>query len=438
MKWKLILITLFTIFIGGWGNAQEFLIDKNKKKFHVNFKHVGSLIILPVSINGSPPLNFVLDTGSPYTVITNLEAINHFNLKKGKSIKISGLGKDKVELEAYLSYQNELVIGKAHSPAIDIVLLFEQGFDLGTRFGLPIYGIIGYDLLKDFVVEVNYIKDQIIFYKHEEFYGHKNLRKFEEFPLSIRSKKPYIEIQTYFDDRPKNINLLIDTGSWESLWLFEKPQENIRVPEKYINDYLGYGLNGEIHGKRSRIEKLKIGSFIIENPTTSFPDSLSVSNVSRNERNGTIGSEILQRFTTIYDFQNRKLFLKKNSQFNQPYHYNLAGLELFQPYPELPYLEVSYVRENSPAYKAGLRKGDSVKSLNKKKISIFNNHPLIELYTVQKNNIIHLDGKPIDTISLAEIIELFKTKEGQIIKIVYTRDGTLVERTAEFKLERSI
>jgi hypothetical protein len=438
MKWKTKVLSLLTFFLFSLGFSQDFQIDHNKKKFSINFKHVGSLIIIPVSINGSSPLNFVLDTGSPYTVITNMEAINHFQFKKGKSIKISGLGKDKTELEAYLSYDNFLQIGNGFSPEIDIVLLFEQGFDLGTRFGLPIYGIIGYDILKDFVVEVNYIKDRITFHQHKKFYDQYNLKKFEEFPLTFRNKKPYLQIQSYFNSEPVNINLLIDTGSWESLWLFENPQKNIQVPEKHIEDYLGYGLNGEIHGKRSRIEKLKIGSYVIENPTTSFPDSLSVSQVSRIERNGTLGSEILQRFTTIYDFQNKKLYLKKNSKFNEPYHYNLAGLELFQPYPELPYLEVSYVRENSPAYKAGLRKGDSVKYLNKKKISIFNNHPLIELYTVQKNNIIHLDGKPIDTISLAEIIELFKTEEGQLIKIVYTRDGTLVERTAEFKLERSI
>lgn len=438
MNWKPNLLILIVLVFIQWGNSQEFQIDNNKKKFSINFKHVGSLMIIPVSINGSPPLNFVLDTGSPYTVITNLEAINHFNLKKGKSIKISGLGKDKMELEAYLSYANSLQIGQGFSSDIDIVLLYEQGFDLGTRFGLPIYGIIGYDILKDFVVEVNYRKDKITFYEPQHFYKTKSLRKFEEFPLQIRNKKPYITIQSYFNDEEKDILLLIDTGSWESLWLFENPQQNIRVPEKHIEDYLGYGLNGEIHGKRSRLEKLKIGSSIIENPTTSFPDSSSVSFVSRLERNGTIGSEILQRFTTIYDVQNRKLFLRKNANFNKPYYYNLAGLELYQPYPELPYLEVSYVRENSPAYNAGLRKGDAVRSLNKKIIRIFNNHPNFSQNSVYKTDHMNFDSKPKETISLPEIIEYFKTKEGLLIKLVYTREGSTIERTAEFRLEKSI
>lgn len=418
--------------------SQDFNIFNNKKKYSLNFKHVGSLVILPVSINGSPPLNFVLDTGSPYTVITNLEAINHFQLKKGKSITISGLGKDKTDLEAYLSYSNSIYIGDVFSDSLNIVLLFEQGFDLGTRFGLPIYGIIGYDLLKDFVVEVNYIKDKITFYKPDHFYARKNLSKFHEIPILIRGNKPFITLESEFNHQKQNLQVLIDTGSWESLWLFEKPQDNIKVPQNYVEDYLGYGLNGEIHGKRSRLENLQLGPYRIENLTTSFPDSLSVSQISRNDRNGTIGSEILQRFTTIYDFGNRKLYLKKNAKFNEPFHYNLAGLELYQPYPELPYLEVSYVRENSPAYEAGLRKGYSVKSINKKKINIFNNHPHAPSNNVSKLDEITLKPNQKESISLAEIIELFKTKEGLTIEIVYSKEGSKIEHTTSFRLQKVI
>lgn len=418
--------------------AQNFDLFHHKKKITFNFKHVGGLVIVPVSINGSPPMNFVLDTGSAYTVITNLDAINHFNLKKGKSITISGLGKDKTQLEAYLSYSNDIEIDDAHSSSVNIVLLYEKGFDLGTRFGLPIFGIIGYEFLKDFVVEINYTKDRITLYKHDHFYAKKNLTKFHEIPLMIRQNKPYITLETEIDQTKIPLQLLIDTGSWESLWLFEKPHENIQVPENYVEDYLGYGLNGEIHGKRSRMEKLWIGPYEIKNLTTSYPDSLSVSQVSRNDRNGTIGSEILQRFTTICDLGNRKLFLRKNSKFNEAFHYNLAGLELYQPFPELPYLEVSYVRENSPAYEAGLRKGYSIKSINKKKISIFNNHPHSPSNQVSKIEEFRQITHQNETISLPEIIQLFKTKEGQLIEIVYTKEGSMVEHSTEFRLKKAI
>src|SRR5690606_36529786 len=134
--------------------AQEFQVAKGKSSFSIRFKHVGSLAIIPLSINGSEPLNFVLDTGSPYTIITNLDAINHFELKKGSRVTISGLGRDLTKIDAYLSKANSIKIGKAESQKTDIVLIFNDSFDLSTRFGLPIYGIIGYDILKDFVAEI--------------------------------------------------------------------------------------------------------------------------------------------------------------------------------------------------------------------------------------------------------------------------------------------
>src|SRR5690606_22847502 len=118
-------------------------------------------------------LNFVLDTGSPYTIITNLDAINYFNLNKGRPIKISGLGKNSRHLDAYLSHKNTISIGETTSNSTNIVLLFEKDFDLSSRFGIPIYGIIGYDLLKDYIVEVNYTKEKVSFYRHGYFYKRK-------------------------------------------------------------------------------------------------------------------------------------------------------------------------------------------------------------------------------------------------------------------------
>lgn len=418
--------------------AQEFQVAKGKSSFSIRFKHVGSLAIIPLSINGSEPLNFVLDTGSPYTIITNLDAINHFELKKGSPVKISGLGRDLTKIDAYLSKANSIKIGKAESQKTDIVLIFNDSFDLSTRFGLPIYGIIGYDILKDFVAEIDYSKEKITFYQPEYFYTKKNLSKFEKLDLELKNKKPYIQIKSNFNDQMIPLNLLIDTGSWEAFWLFEDPEKNILIPENSIEDYLGFGLNGEIHGKRTRLNFVEMGNYRIDKPTTSFPDSLSIAAVNRKERNGTIGSEILQRFTTIYDYKNKAFYFKKNSKFGKPFHYNLAGLELYQPYPELPYLEVSYVRKGSPADLAGLKKGDAIRLINNKKIGVFNSSIYEDKFSALKSDFIEVSTKKREIITLPEIIDLFKTKEGEKITVVYTRGQETFERRTSFKLEKSI
>lgn len=438
-SFRLLFLGVFVLFTIH-AKSQRFNLPDNREKFTINFQHIGNLIIVPLEINGSVPLNFVIDTGSPYTIITNLEAINHFQLNKGKPIKISGLGKDTRRLEAYLSKKNTLRLGEIASNSSDIVLLFEQGFDLSTRFGVPIYGIIGYDLLRDFVVEVNYSGSRITFYKHDYFYEKKSrkLKRFEEVPIEIEKGKPYINLGAKINKNPVDLKLLIDSGSWDAIWLFEDQKDKIMVPVIYIDDYLGYGLNGEIHGKKSRIQFLEIGSLKISEPTTSFPDSLSVSGITKKDRNGTLGSEILRRFTTIFDYKNEKVYFKKNRRFKEPFHYNMAGIELYQPFPALPYLEVIYVRENSPAANAGIRKGDAIRYVNGRKVSIFQTNIFDERYSALKTDVIRLNEKKKETISLPEMLELFKTKPGERITLIYTRGNNEIEHTTSFVLEKSI
>ncbi|MDD3458222.1 MAG: aspartyl protease family protein [Weeksellaceae bacterium] len=429
-----IVLSVMYVLLGFSIGAQNLSIEKNKNKFRLKFEQASGFVILPVSVNGSQPLNFLLDTGSPYTIITHLDAFKYLQLKKGEPINIWGLGRDREKLEAYLSKNNTLGFGKAHIDSADVILLYENE-NLGSRFGMQVYGIIGYDLFKDLVVRIDYVRENITFYQHSFFYKKFNTSAYTDIDMQISGKKPYLQLNAVINENTVPLRLLIDSAGSDPLWLFEN--EDIYPDEPYIEDYLGFGLNGEILGKRSRIQSLNIGNDKLEQPTVSFPDSLSVSYVTRTERSGSLGAEILRRYTTIYDYRNSKLFLKKNRHLGEKFYYNLAGLELNQPFPELPYLEVFYVRENSPAYKAGLRKGDVVRYVNNKKIGLYHYKPHNDEQTAAKIEKINFGYSERELISLVEIIEMFRKKPGSQIEIVYTRGDSQVERIAEFVLESS-
>src|SRR5690606_32078612 len=256
------LLSFVFCFLHLFSNGQDFVMEDNAKKFSLNFQQISNLVLIPLSINGSQPLNFIIDTGSPHTVITNIEAIQYFKLNKGRPIQISGLGNDDKTLEAYLSMNNQIQIGKAVSTTTELVLLYEENFNLSSRFGVPVYGIIGYDLLKEFLIEINYTRNKISFYEPDYFYKKKKnkLKKFEEIPLQIKKKKPYVKVISNLGDEDVFLNLLVDSGSWDAMWLFEDESQKIHVPAQNIVDYLGFGLNGEIHGKKSRIPYVQLGS----------------------------------------------------------------------------------------------------------------------------------------------------------------------------------
>ena len=81
-------------------------------------------------------------------------------------------------------------------------------------------------------------------------------------------------------------------------------------------------------------------------------------------RNGSIGGELLRKFTCIFDFVNSKMYLKPNRTINYPFEYNMSGLEFIAAGEKLNRFVVSDVRNHSPAYIAGFARGDVIVSLN--------------------------------------------------------------------------
>ena len=90
----------------------------------------------------------------------------------------------------------------------------------------------------------------------------------------------------------------------------------LQLKQKSFIDYLGTGLNGSVYGRRSKIKKITLGTFDIEQPTVAFPDTLSVNFMRSYEgRNGSLGGEILKRFNSVFDYSNSRLMLKPNSYY---------------------------------------------------------------------------------------------------------------------------
>ncbi len=62
-----------------------------------------------------------------------------------------------------------------------------------------------------------------------------------------------------------------------------------------------------------------------------MPDEFSIQHVNLVEnRKGSIGAEIMRRFSVVFDYQNQKLYLKKNRNFNDPFNFNMSGLDFRQ------------------------------------------------------------------------------------------------------------
>ncbi|MRI00460.1 PDZ domain-containing protein [Kriegella sp. EG-1] len=400
MKRLAIFILVLALGVPLIGSSQSYKLPYGKKHQKIKFQLINNLIVLPIEVNGAQ-LSFILDTGVRKPILFNLEDHDPVHLNEVSEITIRGLGEGE-PIKALSSKGNTFKLNTIENNEQQLFIILDSDLNFSPNLGIPVHGIIGYDLFKDFVVEINYFSKTIKFHS-PEFYKYKKNSKTEVLPLSIRNSKAYVEGQiTLNDENDVLVRLLIDTGSSDAVWLFEN--DKIGIPKKHYDDFLGEGLNGSIFGKRTIVNKINIGSFTLNDAKTAFPDKQSYSAIRNlGNRNGSLGGEVLKRFNIVFDFSNQKISLRKNRNFKTPFHYNLSGITLQHnglryvaesiadnkgmvnmeerefgnveivlenrtKVSLVPEIVVSAIRAGSPAHDAGLREGDVVLAVDGKKI----------------------------------------------------------------------
>ena len=397
MKKTIILCFLFFYVLPVLGQ-EGFLFEKNVDKVVIPFKFINNLIFIPIKVNGVE-LNFLMDSGVEETILFSMDdkkEVSFFNVEK---ITLRGLGSEE-SIEGLKSRNNTLEVNGLKSTNHLLYIVLDQSFNLSYHIGIPVNGIIGYNFLKSNLVEINYERRRITVHRDKPKIRNKIEKRYQHVPITIERSKPYITGNVAINSSTIPVKLLIDIGNSDAIWLFQNNSKMIKVPEKNFEDYLGKGFSGDVLGKRALIKKFTMSKFEFYNPIIAFPDTISIRHVTMvKDRSGSVGSEILKRFSVVFDYPNQKMFLKKNRGFYAPFSYNKSGIELqhygLQWVQETVHLEtipiiksddlsfkkdennfkykfelkpvyiIVNVRKNSAAALSGLQKGDVLVSINK-------------------------------------------------------------------------
>ena len=394
---KKYIVLFFGLLISFSLKAQsDFLIERNHKKVTIPFKLINNLIFIPIKVNGIE-LNFLLDSGVEETILFSMEERQEVSFNNVEKIKLRGLGSEE-EIEGLKSTNNVLETHGIKSSNHMVYIILDQNFNLSSHIGIPVNGIIGHKFFKNNLVEINYQRKKVIIHLNNEETRQKLDKKFTTIPITIERSKPYIYTTAVSNGVEIPAKMLIDIGNSDAFWVFEN--NKIKLPKKNFPDFLGKGFSGDIEGHRAKLEKFSIANFEFKNPIVSFPDSSSIKNVKMvPDRIGSVGGEILKRFTLVLDYADKKLYLKKNTKFYDPFTYNKSGitiqhnglqwvqetvhLETVQVAKSIddlkekennnfrykfllkPVYEIVNIRKNSAAQKCGLKTGDIIVSINK-------------------------------------------------------------------------
>ncbi len=414
---------LLFLFIGL--NAQTGFQVLEQQKTVIPFQLINNLIFIPVNINGEE-LTFLLDTGVQETILFSLEN-KEVNFNDVEKISFSGLGEN-LNLQGLKSVNNTVSIGNFYKDTHHTVyIILNEEINFSDHIGIPVNGIIGYHFFKNYPVQIDYIRKKITLFNDADLYK-KNSKRFTEFPITLELSKPYLYAEVEMIREKKSSKLLLDLGNSDSVWLFPTLIKDFVYNRPNIDDYLGRGFNGDIFGKRSRIHRLHLGKFSFEKPLVAMPDEYSIQHLKLvKDRKGSIGSEILRRFTVIFDYPNHLILLKPNKNIRDPFLFNKSGMdikhdgmnweenlvqvetqkkqsegtEVYNSKQEFQYrfvlkpqYSVAGCRKDSPCEKAGIKKDDKIISIN---------------------------GKNVGNLKLDDIYNIFKGKEDSHVKIKIER-----------------
>ena len=422
--------------------AQGRFLLNNKVSQKIRFEFTSNLIIIPLKVNGVT-LSFILDTGVNKPILFNLSERDSIDLKNTKTFYLHGLGADG-KIKALKSSHNRLKIGNAEKFNQDLYVVYDKTINFAPRLGVNVHGIIGYDIFKDFVVEINYNSKYIRLHKQNNFKP-RSSKNWKTIPINIHKNKPYINAKVTIQESLETVKLLIDTGSSDALWLFEDKEIGLTPKQDFsFEDYLGKGLSGPIYGKRSKVKNFALSDFDLMDVNVAFPDSVSI-DVAKvyKDRNGSLGGDILKRFNLFFDYANKKLYLKKNSLYKSPFTYNNSGIVL-------EYNGTKFVKEQIKMPTRSFNNSEKNTTNNSVHIDFLISHrilvkPIYKIVEIRKTSnayisglregdiLISINGKPSYNQELSKINEILYGKTGKTLRLKIERKG--VHMLFKFKLD---
>lgn len=218
--------------------------------FHIPFEYTKGHIFVTVSVNGNPGYVFLLDSGTSIDIL-DLTASRNLGipLEKIRRAKDLGLGGGKVEIAGARHLALRIQDARAQSELIGDSVAIVDLHGLAAVMDHRIDGILGYPLLRRFVVGINFESDELTLWPEHAFHyqGHGDVMQLAE----QRDNVPAIPITVNTQNsKTRQAMVEIDTGSDATLLLYPKYAKHVRIDDAFFSTKTklkpgeGYGLGG--------------------------------------------------------------------------------------------------------------------------------------------------------------------------------------------------
>ncbi|HEY5690790.1 MAG TPA: aspartyl protease family protein [Cyclobacteriaceae bacterium] len=354
MRYKLFLLLCFSFQLAWCQQKVGYVL--NAEVVRIPFQMVNQSMMVKVNLNEHKNLSFIVDTGSSFSVVFTDSVFTLPTQYKLSSIR--GFGKLD-SIPAQVSAYNTLSLGALTSYGHQMLVVEKADIGFQQFFDKPLHGIIGFDVLRNFDMEINFVRKKLILRKHMQ--GKKSGKRWTTIPFDITTNALLVPATIKANQQTDSIQLILDTGSELPLLLSER-----YCPPISLRTIIGLGFLGYTSGRIGQIDELKIGKVSLKRLTTSFPDSASVKWNPKLPPRGNLGIQFLKQFRVIINFHEKYLQLKQIHPLSgDALEYNRSGMAIVsksKSNSNCAYY-VDEIVAGSAAEKAGLLEGDRILSI---------------------------------------------------------------------------
>lgn len=275
----------------------------------IPIQYIEGLMFIELSLNNhAEPLFFMFDTGAAITVL-DTEVSKKVNLKITEEAKIGTAGKT---VRSGISVGNRIHLGR--QLVLDSVEIAVLGLShLSNYFRTQIDGIIGTDILFNFVTETNNDAGELRLYPFNTWKPGKSTTAYDIIGLEAGHFGILVEVVTKRNATPVSMVVKIDTGADNALTFHNTAVTRYHLPEsvsKRIKNKQGFGVDSTLtHNLSSKLYSVTFNRKQWRRVPVVFEvDPLN--RTTERQADGLIGQALLLDFNTTYDLQEGKVYFE--------------------------------------------------------------------------------------------------------------------------------
>jgi len=236
-------------------NAKNTFATGEESSFPFEFRK--GMIFVPVRLNGSKPLSFVLDSGSTRMIVERTLA-NSLGLKPNGQGSMQGAGAGRIPIE----FVQNVDIGLPGLESTGYEFSTADLQPLQTSLGASVDGILGYELFRRFVVTIDYESRTLTITQPKAFHTGESA---QALPIELRGKWAFVKGELVL---PGPVTLqdefLIDSGSGDAVDHPIVTKIQSRTPTQS-----GIGFGTAVQGATAQATSFRLGKYTVPNPTVS-------------------------------------------------------------------------------------------------------------------------------------------------------------------------